>query len=248
MRSRGKLRWLLFFLLAVLRTISFAQLSSIDSSAYTASLQHAIQLYHQFTAPSSALYNGREYVEYAANLKKGSPYFQSTSFTKGSIVYDDILYENVPLLYDMVLNRVVISDPANNFRITLAGEKISQFTILGHRFTRITEDTITGRPVIRTGFYDVLYKGNISILEKTEKSIQENPGTLENYIQEKNTFYLERKNMYYTINSESAILDVLKDRKKELKQFISANKLKFGSDNKAQSLASIAAYYDKIDR
>ena len=75
---------------------TFGQTAEIDSITYIKGINNAVAFYQQFIDPPTGLYNGSEYVDYANSIKDGTPYFMSTNFNPGSIVYDGVLYENIP--------------------------------------------------------------------------------------------------------------------------------------------------------
>ena len=120
-----------------------------DTSGYAIAVNNAMINYHQFLKPETGLYNGREYYDYSPTIKDGDPFFLSTKFNTGNIIYDGILYENVPLLYDLVTSDVIITDSNYFYRIKLNGERVSRFSVLQHTFIRLEEDS---NSVIKTGF------------------------------------------------------------------------------------------------
>ena len=57
--------------------------------------------------------------------------------------------------------------------------------------------------------------------------------------------YIKMGEKYIEVNSKGKLLDVLKDKKKELKKYISSANLDFG-DAKEQAILKTVAYYDQI--
>jgi len=60
-------------------------------------------------------------------------------------------------------------------------------------------------------------------------------------------YYIKKDGIMYPVWKESDITDILQDKKKEIKQFIKKNKLKFRKD-KDNVLVQIAAYYEQITK
>jgi hypothetical protein len=87
-----------------------AQLSTADSTARANAIHNTIQQYHSFLSPVSALYNGPQYIDYTGRLRAGHPFFQSVEYNPGTIWYDDVMYEKIPLKYDIVKNNIIIKD------------------------------------------------------------------------------------------------------------------------------------------
>jgi len=59
-------------------------------------------------------------------------------------------------------------------------------------------------------------------------------------------YYLYKNGTYYSVSSEGSFLNVLKDKKKDLQQYIKANKLKFKKYQREDAMAKVAAYYDHL--
>ena len=229
-------------------TKCISQLHDEDSSLYHASINNTVAFYHQVLSPEGKLYDGIEYIPYDYQITRGSPYFQSTKYSSGYVVYNNILYENIPLMYDLVKSKVVLNSYYKIFSIELNNEKITQFGILGHTFIRISKDS-SANGLIKTGFYDLLYTGKLSLLKKQNKNIQEeyNGSLIEKYILDGTEFYIRKDAKFFSANTKKSVLKILADRKKDIKQYIRKNKLNIRKD-KDQSLVKIVAYYDEITK
>ena len=236
-------------LLALTSLVSFvavAQFNAIDSNFYQKSVSNIISYYHLQLAPEKKLYDGIEYIPYDYRITRGSPYFQSGKYNPGYIVYHNVLFENIPLMYDLVRGVVIIRSPDQRFSIELNNENLSGFGVAGHHFVHIQKDSVSNAPVT-TGFYDLLYNGKLRVWKKQTKTIQEehSGSSIEEYIEESTRYFIEKDGGFYPANSESPVLALMKDKKREIRQFIKTNKIKFGKD-KDQALVKMAAYYDEI--
>lgn len=227
--------------------VSPAQAIQTDSALHATQLENALSFYHQSLFPETGLYNGPQYVEYAYTLTEGTPFFEA-AFSPGDIVYDNVLYKNVPMLYDLVKEQVVINDPHNIYKISLLNKRISGFTLYNHHFVRLRADS-TDKKIIETGFYDELYLSkDITLYKKTKKNVEENITSsqgLNRFIVQTINYYFKKENKFYEVSSKKDVLKVLDDRKKDVHQFITKNKLKLRKD-KENSLKRIAAFYDSI--
>lgn len=231
------------FLFSTLYTI--AQSNEADSLSYIHAKQNAISVYHEFMAPETGLFNGSQYISYAQTIQEGIPFFESAEFNKGYVFYSGVLYENIPLQYDLVKGELITIVPSTNYNIRLINDKITEFSLLNHRFVRLIKDS--SDKVIKTGFYEVLYDGNTSAYKKQIKNIGEDlsSGKLRTFVAESKSFYLKKGESYFTITSKGSLLAVLKDRKKDVQDFIRKNKLNVRKD-KENALPKIAAFYDGI--
>ena len=239
----GSLLFLAFFTITLNAS---AQLSANDSAVYTASVKNALTIYHRSLEKPSGLFNGSQYVIYSHLIRDDHPYFQSDSMNIGNIVYDGVLFENVPMYYDLVKEMIVINDPYKIYRLSLINEKVSSFEVLDHKFIRLETDSLNHR-AIATGFYDVLYKGTINLYERELKKMQEVITNQELYriIIPQNNFYLEIAGEFHSVNSKRSFLKLMGDRKKEIQQFIKKNKLNYRKD-KENTLIRAVSYYDTL--
>ncbi|MEP7317153.1 MAG: hypothetical protein ABI921_00375 [Panacibacter sp.] len=238
------------FLITAFFCVSFASGQTIqaDSLNYVNALKNAKTLYRQFVDPPTGLYNGGEYVEYAYQIKEGDPFF-APDFKTGSVLYDGILYNNVPLLYDIFKESVVIKDPFEIYKLVLINERLSEFTIQDHRFIKLIGND-SNRSVISTGYYEVLYDGAIHVYRQEKKKMQENVTFTEGikrYIVETNFYFIEKDNTLYPVNKKKSLLSALVNKKSEVQQFMRKNKLNLRKD-KIGTLTKVAAYYDEINK
>jgi hypothetical protein len=222
-----------------------AQSQQEDSIFYQAALSHTISVYYSQLGDQSQLYNGSLYPGYDFKFREGSPYFLTDKFTGGSVVYDGILFDSLSLLYDD-LKRVLVSK-SDGFVLQFVSERISEFTVSGHHFVRLKADS-TNQGLSETGFYEILYPGRSRVLKETFKKTREVPSIYEgllHYVDETTDYFIRTANGYKPANSKGEILQVFKDHKKEVQQYMKKNKLKFRSD-KENTLIEVAGYYDQI--
>ena len=125
--------------------------------------------------------------------------------------------------------------------------RVSSFDLTGRHFIRVNNDPLNSNS-LSTGFYNELYRGKIAVLERQSKSIQkisDISGSIISYFSNSKDYYLLKGGKYYKVNSQGAFLDVLKDHKKEVKDFIRANNIKYKTSPEL-AMESIAAYYDHL--
>jgi hypothetical protein len=214
---------------------------SLDDSGYV----KALSLYHSYLTPESGLYKGNEYADYAHLLRDGHPFYGESRPKPGSVSYHGILYKNIPILYDLVYDQVIIGDYYNIFKIILTGQLIDRFTIEDHSFIRLTDSVTPGLP--KVGFYEELYAGRITLLKKETKLVQEdlnNGDRAQRFIEgTDSSYFLRIGNVYYPVNHNKSLLAALKDKKKEARRFIRSNNLSMRKDRE-NTLIKVAAWYD----
>ena len=229
-------------------TRPFAQSTAVDSSRRAAAIHSTAREYQRFISTAAPLYSGPQYVEYYQQINEGHPFFLNIDFNTGSVRYDNILYEKVPLKYDIIQNKIVLLNASGVFRLSPSNDRIDYFTILNHTFIKIEKDS--SRPSLpKSGFYEVLFGDqHLVLLRKETKSLQEDLNlwvTPRRYVESAIHFYIQKGNTYYAINRKTQVLDLFKDRKAELRQFIRKNKLDFKRDTD-NALVSIVTYYESL--
>lgn len=226
---------------------AFAQDIAADSNNAPAATHNAITSYHLYIDKQSRLYNGIEFYGYAPTIE-GFPYFQENTWKRGHIVYDGIAYDTVQMMYDIVKDRVVILHYNNFFRLSLFNEKIKEFTIMDHHFVRMEHDSLKSSPPV-TGFYDQLYMGaTTSVLARRSKFIEETvKETVERKFILQDQFYILKEGVWHIIRTKSALLAVLKEHKREVKQQLRRKKLKFRKD-KENAIIQAASFYDSLKK
>jgi len=233
---------LIFFLLISFAFSALAQ-QQTDTSFRNQAVNHLIQLYYQAVGHQAELYTSPVYDQYLPPITEGSPYFLTDSFSLGTIAYSGLIYQQVPLLYDMVRDEVVLRNPAG-FSIALIKEKIDSFSFSGHSFIKFKKSVEAD--INAEEFYEQLYSGSIKLLAKKRKSIQEILGTsVTRKINSRTQYFIVRDGQFLSVKNKSSLLSVLKNKRNELQQFIKNNNLRF-KENVESDMAQVVAYYDQI--
>lgn len=229
-------------------TATLAQTHARDSIMRAAAINNISREYQRFISTAAPLYSGPQYVEYYLLITIGHPFFLNSNFNTGSVRFDDILYENIKLKYDILENKIVVKDASGVFAVSPDYDKIDLFTIDNHLFTRLEKEN-SNSSLPKAGFYEVLYTGNNLVLYKKETKILmedlNDRGGPRRYIVPTINYYLKKGNNYYLFNRQKHVLDLLKDRKTELRQFIRKNNLDFSNDAD-NALTGIVSYYESI--
>lgn len=224
-----------------------AQQTSPDNVFYKNAVNNAVSLYHQSSGDQAGIYNGSQYGGYNFHFKEGHPYFNADQFTMGTIMYDGVLYDSVMLLFDEIMEVVVMQNVV--IRVQLITDKISGFEINNNHFIRIVKDS-NSAALINTGFYNRLYEGNITLLKKEVKTIREqisNIDGLQRFVDTKNHYYIKEANKYHVIKRKKDLLALFGSRKKQVQQYIKENHLSYRKD-RDNTLIKVTAYYDGLKK
>src|SRR5262249_34328533 len=115
--------------------LSFGQTTRIDSSFVAEAKANSIARYSNSISGQSHLYNGSAYTEYISQRDE-HPYFID-EWLDGTVTYDEEYYMNVPLLYDISSDRLIVDNPFSIKKVMLVNEKVAAFTIQDHRFVHL---------------------------------------------------------------------------------------------------------------
>ncbi len=189
------------------------------------------------------LYSGVSYKEYVQRKNdEGQPYFETNKWIDGNILYDGLFYENAPLLYDLVNDKVVTSRPYGAVKLELISEKIDHFDINGHRFIRLVT---TNNTLPEPGFFELLHDGKYQLYVKWRKIRTEViiPDDIHSRYEDQNQIYIYKENKFHKVTSKSSVLQVLEDKKQLLQKYIKVNRLTFKSQ-RIESINKMLAYYE----
>jgi hypothetical protein len=226
----------------VLPAALFAQSSSpAPDSLGNGGYYAAISTFYAKLLPDAHIYTGSEFLPYDY-LIEGNAFYPDGSTHVGSIDYDGISYGHIPILYDIVKDRVIVLT-SNNFLIVPATDKVSRFSMQGRTFVHLLEDTTaTGFP--GPGIYELVYEGRESLWAKHHKIVKNDPQDGHRFFLESVSYYLKRGTTYYEVNTQRAFLKVLGDRKASLKSLIRKKGLRF-KDDRPQTMRTLLTHYDQ---
>jgi hypothetical protein len=232
---------LLLFALLLTCWTAMAQ-NNADTLFLTSAISASVKEYKDVIRGQTSLYNGSEYREPRQTNDEENPFFESTDWVFGDVVYDKKFFDHVPLLYDITTDRVITENYYSAQQIALVSEKLSRFTFGNHTFLRETNSTLP-----KTGFYELLYDGTSKSLARRQKVIRETivSQKLEVKFDPKNRYYVLKNGKYFPVKSKGSVLKLFEDEKPALRQFIKKARLKFASDP-AHNIALVAAQYDQI--
>ncbi len=215
---------------------TFGQSIRADSSFVAAASKKAIALYTTGIAGQSHLYNGNAYIEYQQQ-KEEHPYFID-EWIDGSVVYENELYQNVPLLYDINKDRLITDHQYNINKIQLISSKVKSFTLKQHQFVNLMESGIP------PGFYELLYDGKTKVYAQWKKILQETitNQSIERRFDNKNGYYIFKDGKMIQVKSKKSVLHVFADQKSALRKMRGT---RFKTD-RARSIREMAQHYDQL--
>jgi hypothetical protein len=239
--------WVTYLILSLSNTK--AQSITADSALlYKGLSNYAVDIYTKTIGEQAEIYNGPQYI-FLPRATKGSPYWEGAAAYQPSIIkYNGTWYKNIPLIYDSYQDVVIATHPANKIKYILHSQWLSDFVLYDHHFVHIGS-VDSARQGIKPGYYDQLYAGETAVFIKRSKSKTQSTSLqgAELVYEDKEDYFIRKNDIYYRVSSKGSVLDVLKDKKKQLNNYLSSNKIDFKND-KGAAMAKVAAYYDQISR
>lgn len=239
-----------FIVFACFTNRALCQTVTDDSTMQKIALAHVVDGYNNSIGQMSRLYNGPEYEFYEPFIKSNAYFLDINAFKPGTLNYDGEFFGNVPMMYDLNKDLVVVLLYNGFSKYSLVNPKVQNFELFNHHFVYVPADSGSNSSAIDAGFYEEIYSGKLQVLVKWSKSIQttSNLNTIESYFTvAKKHYFLKKGGSYYSTGSQGSFLDILKDKKKELQQYLKANKIKF-KDNPEKAMYMMAAQYDQLSK
>lgn len=162
--------------------------------------------------------------------------YYSDEFTIGNISFENQIYFDVKLKYDILEDQVVfkLNQQTDNLAINLIRDKVDYFYIRNKKFINLSSKS-DNLPDFIKGYYEENFVGNAMELyikhHKDRKEIYYFDGFYSDYI-ENNEFILKYKNTFIKIDSEKEIKQLFPEYKKAISTFYSINRAIEKSDKK----------------
>ncbi|RAK66653.1 hypothetical protein [Hymenobacter edaphi] len=218
-----------------------------DSVTLAATVSHLHARYLDARKQESFLYNGVAYVPNTPPRAIGHPFLGSTEPQTGSVLYDGYDFQDLSLLYDLEQDALVLANLGGPLRIKLISEHVDNFRLGTRRFVWLPG---RGHRDMSAGFYEVLFADAatpVRLLGRYTKKLERKGGAELRYeFHEGAAFFLQTPQGYVPVGSAAAVVATLPERKKELKDFVRSQHLKFNKEQRAASLTTLVAYYDSL--
>lgn len=202
--------------------------------AYAQDASAELKAFENAAGSGSVLFRGKQAGIYERPAN-GNPYWSSTVFVPGEIVFEGRLYDDILVNIDAITGQVLVRKADNPIAIALPVASVSSIVTENSVFERIPEG-VEGLP---EGLYEVLgdsrervYKHVAKRLQTSSQNMNGNPigYTDPGYRLEVNDYYAIAKTYYFKdkdgsfsrIRSKGALLRKFPDRRSELRRALSA--------------------------
>lgn len=193
---------------------------------------------------NSGLINGQEYNIPLQGMRT-HPFFGSREITYENLVIDGQRYGNVPIMYDIFSDIVVIRhrDKSGLFALIQLQDNLSGFSLYGHTFRKISATDIKGSPQ-SPQIFDVLMEGQTVILiAKRKKEIYMQDAKPE-YRQE-DLFYFLIQGKLVPVTRKKDLLKTFDSQEAKIKDFIKTNNLDIRVE---EDLIRLALFCDSLNK
>jgi len=182
---------------------------------------------------NSGLINGPEYkVEYMG--KNTHPFFEERTPNLGMVYYRGHTYLDVPLIYDIHHDKLVLvhqTEQQLQFLVELVLSEVEEFSIWGHNFKKMTI-TDSLEALVSTGYFEVIWdEGEYDLIAKRRK-VNFPQGQDIRFFQA-NMFFLKRDQEVIQVRAKRHFLKVFPERKSDIKRFLKKNKLRIKNKDEA---------------
>jgi hypothetical protein len=206
-------RLFVLFLLLGYSCMLLGQDNSMDTVVYRAALENAST---KSLRAQRSINIGREYTELPYSFKNRSQFFLSDKKIVGEVRYNDILYKNQNLQYDILLDEV-IAEHVSGRKIILVKEKVTEFTIGGYLFRRLLKSDIDGS--MTPGYYNILIesKGLMLLVKRVGHQKKTRVGYYkeEFSIDDKSKYFLKKDDTFFEVKNYKGITKILRDKEQK---------------------------------
>jgi len=184
------------------------------------SLETAFKLYNNKFSDKLAYINGREYKPYFYRMTV-SPYLYNIQGIATLYIQGEI-YPYKPVYLDIFLDELVLlpSVENNSKSFIQVNKSIIDSFIIDYTSKSLSFVNLnllnSSLPKLKSGFYEMVYKGKFQYLIKYSADLSTQQGYSE-YLPVTNK-YLFKDGVYYDINTKKKFLDLFKNNRKELKK------------------------------
>jgi hypothetical protein len=184
------------------------------------------------------LLNGAEHIEPNRNIV-GHPYFGENEWLIGDIHYNGILFTGVLLKYNIFTDNVSVN--IKNSKSILHYTNIDYINIQDRRFAKIEHPKLE-----HSKLFEIIYKGETKAICRREKQLNEKleKSEIKLEFKSKEKYYVIKDDNFYQIRTFSALLNVFKENKKEIKDLFQENNISFRRQ-KEYAIFLATQYYDQ---
>ncbi|RKD13311.1 hypothetical protein BCY91_10920 [Pelobium manganitolerans] len=223
---------------------------TISDSLFVAhATNYTVNNYLNQLKSEAPIYDGQKYLPDLRLDENGHTLFLSNQYTKGSVVYDGHLFNNVDMEYDLVHDQLVLLNYDRVSGIVLKQAHVDSFYLHGHSFVHIRPADIKAKE-IRPGYFELLYNGKVDLLAKRIKTISETTTQykVKRTVEQQDFYYVHKDSSYIRIRNKKDLFSVFGDThtSKESQQYLKSQHINFRKDKEKAMLALLKWHDSKM--
>jgi hypothetical protein len=196
--------------------------------------------YMRIADEQSVLFYGMEWMGHPR--VSNHPFLNDEQYTKARLSFKGVIYPEAMLRLDLNRDELVIL--SSDFRpIVLSPENVDFAELHGKHIIYFRQDNLPGSPL--TGYYYLLHSGETKVLKKQTAALVVSQERREFIFRFSSRIFLYKDGTYHTIRNRRGLLRVLHPHRRELRQFISANQLRFRG-NAEGFITQVVREYEKL--
>jgi hypothetical protein len=196
--------------------------------------------YMRIAGNQSALFYGIEQIGHPR--LSNHPYLIDEQYAQARLSFNGIIYPEVMLRLD--LNRGELIIQSSDFRnIVLSPENVDFAELHGRHIIYFRHDNLPGSPP--TGYYFLLHSGETRVLKRQTAVLRIDQHRREQNFIFLSQIFLYKDGAYHTIRNRRELLRILYPHRRELRQYISANRLRF-RHNAEGFITQVVREYEKL--
>jgi len=203
-----------------------------------------IQNYLSETNEYAVLFNGKTEAPYD-RLYQNQPYFETFVFVKGTLCYNNVVYQNINMRLDLYRDELSVYSPNRPFPVVLDIKKFNYAILNGNMIIASTNESNTGFKymlLIKEGLYPVTKQYRVTINEDVSQL------EIKRSFRFQERYHITINGITYQIKNKNTLLNLFPDRKKELNEFAKQHKLSFKSQQFGQSIVALVNHYENPTR
>jgi hypothetical protein len=229
-----------FFLVLLVWGQSFCQVKYSQEDLFLVRRQLVIENYN--SNPVANLLNGKDYtIKHLHAIN--SQLFNDLNPTRGSLIYDGILLDDIELQYDLFNQEVIVLLESNQISryVSIDEQKISSFSFSSYEFIYLEQDGDLNK-----GIYQIAFSGKKStlLIKRSKKfTTTTHSDALIKYIPV-NKYYVKNDYGVFNILNKKSLIEAF-DESEELITVLKKSKIKFSKKKIENGLMLVLSAYDK---
>ena len=204
-------------------------------------IQHVgAQEHHASASDFDRLYVGAVEPQYQLLLWHDIPYYKdNTDLYAGRVSYHGVVYDDVQLRFDQLMQRIAVLTPVGNYLCLPEQKYIDWFEMDGHRYVQDPEDSTRYADQLCDGttngipFYHSVWKIDNGDMYFGTRKLLRTLRTLEHY-----TLITPDGEMHH-VKRLSDVVKLFPEQKKQIRQFAKKNHLSFSKSKREGSLVKL---------